>query len=209
MFKLKFGVLPGHWGLKGKTREIAKAEYELEGYELDRKLLEIHKDEYEEEFYEKKVLALDRQYNHITEIEYNRALLKYLPDKKEAELKALELDKIENLISDNEYDKRVATVKGEPWVNVVEVEFDANKSNEGSFELDWNDHFINILKGNGYHGHTDEDMVSLWFTEMCKNIALQTYDGVGTFTEDANDNIDGMKERHVEVLKASGRSVHH
>ena len=43
--KLKFGMMPGHWGLKGKTREIAKAEYELEGFELEERLLEIKQDE--------------------------------------------------------------------------------------------------------------------------------------------------------------------
>ena len=32
---IPFGWLPGHWGLKGKTKERARAEYELEGYDLE------------------------------------------------------------------------------------------------------------------------------------------------------------------------------
>ena len=54
MPKLPFGTLPGHWGLKGKTREIAKAEYELEGYALELQLLLIKKDELSEDEYLKR-----------------------------------------------------------------------------------------------------------------------------------------------------------
>lgn len=42
---LPFGWLPGHWGLSGSMRELAKAEYELEGEELDRRKLEINLNE--------------------------------------------------------------------------------------------------------------------------------------------------------------------
>ena len=65
MFKLPFGTLPGHWGLKGKTREIAKAEYELEGYELKKRLLEIKADE----ITEKKDVIVDKiRAEHIRKI---------------------------------------------------------------------------------------------------------------------------------------------
>ena len=35
MNKIPFGWLPASWGLKGKSRELAEAEYYLSGYELD------------------------------------------------------------------------------------------------------------------------------------------------------------------------------
>ena len=65
MIKLRFGLMPGHWGLKGKTREIAKAEYELSGYELDIALLEIRKDEVDEKEYKRKLLDIQFKYQKI------------------------------------------------------------------------------------------------------------------------------------------------
>ena len=43
---IPFAWMPGSWGLRGKTREIAQAEYELSGEELELRLLEInHRDD--------------------------------------------------------------------------------------------------------------------------------------------------------------------
>jgi len=43
---IPFSWMPGSWGLKGKTREIARAEYELDGMDLDLRLAEIeHRDD--------------------------------------------------------------------------------------------------------------------------------------------------------------------
>jgi len=39
---LPFWFLPGFWGLKGKTRDRAKAEYELTGFDLEKKLIELN-----------------------------------------------------------------------------------------------------------------------------------------------------------------------
>ena len=44
MAKLPFRMMPGSWGLRGKTRAIAEAEYYYEGDELKAKLAEIEAD---------------------------------------------------------------------------------------------------------------------------------------------------------------------
>ena len=44
MAKLPFRMMPGSWGLKGKTRAIAEAEYYYQGEELTKKLAEIDAD---------------------------------------------------------------------------------------------------------------------------------------------------------------------
>ena len=44
MAKLPFRMMPGSWGLRGKTRAIAEAEYLYEGEELTAKLAEIEAD---------------------------------------------------------------------------------------------------------------------------------------------------------------------
>lgn len=42
--KLPFGMMPGSWGLKGKTRERAEAEYYYEGVDLEKALAVIDTD---------------------------------------------------------------------------------------------------------------------------------------------------------------------
>ena len=42
--KLPFSMMPASWGLKGKTRAIAEAEYYYEGNELEEVLAELEAD---------------------------------------------------------------------------------------------------------------------------------------------------------------------
>lgn len=76
-------------------------------------------------------------------------------------------------------DKEKATAAGEPYVNVIRVEVDEADINNGSFELDWNDKFIiNLIKA-GYKikkEDTDADIVDRWFTQVCRNVALEVYE---------------------------------
>lgn len=72
--------------------------------------------------------------------------------------------------------KQLATERGEPYINVLEFEVDKANPNYGSFELDWNDQFIRLLREKGYPGRTDEDVVDLWFQNVCRNVLLETYE---------------------------------
>lgn len=72
---LPFGWAPGHWALKGKIRDVAKAEYELDGEDLQRKLLEINIGERSEEEIAIEELKLDFTYGKIkTEDELDKAI---------------------------------------------------------------------------------------------------------------------------------------
>ena len=75
--------------------------------------------------------------------------------------------------------KEQATAKGEPYINILKVDVDPNDINNGSFELDWNDKFvINLIKA-GYKmkpDDTDADIVDRWFTNICRNVVLETYE---------------------------------
>jgi hypothetical protein len=76
-------------------------------------------------------------------------------------------------------EKQLATEKGEPWVTVVGMEVDPNNMQAGSFELDWNDKFVANLVRAGYQMNakdTDSDIVDRWFTTVCRNIVLETYE---------------------------------
>lgn len=68
-------------------------------------------------------------------------------------------------------EKELATLNGEAWVRVVKVEFtDQNNPSTGTFELDWNDAFINNLIESGYSGRTNEEVVDMWFNDLCRGV---------------------------------------
>ena len=68
-------------------------------------------------------------------------------------------------------DKDKATAKGQPYVKVLEVKFDKDNPGDGYFELEWNNIFVKQLLEAGYTGDNEEEIVDLWFTTLCKQIA--------------------------------------
>ena len=72
--------------------------------------------------------------------------------------------------------KDQATKNKEPWFTIVDVEIDNDNPRNGAFELDWNEYFVEMLRGHGLTGETDEDIVDQWFQDLCKQIALEQYD---------------------------------
>lgn len=73
-------------------------------------------------------------------------------------------------------EKEEATAKQESWVGVISMEVDPENISAGSFELDWNEFFIAKLIRAGYEGKTDADLVDQWFSNVCRNIVLETYE---------------------------------
>jgi hypothetical protein len=76
-------------------------------------------------------------------------------------------------------EKEIATEKGEPWVNILSMEIDPENMQNGAFELDWNDKFVANLVRAGYQKNpkdADADIVDRWFTAVCRNIVLETYE---------------------------------
>ena len=131
-------MLPASWGLTGKTRDIAEAEYFYSGKELEEKLAEINAETVEEKEIAK--LAVKLKYEEI---------------------------------SQDAFDKTVATIKKEPWVNVVKMGVSPTNITQGFFELDWNDEFVIMLQEAGIEGKSDEEIVNKWFNGVCKTVLLQ------------------------------------
>lgn len=136
--KLPFSMMPASWGLKGKTRAIAEAEYYYEGEELEEVLAELGADS----DIDKKVAKLDVK----------------LKNKK---------------IGQSEYDKEIAEIKNEPWVNVLKLDVNPENAKAGYMELDWNDNFVKFLHDNGYEGKDDEAIVNKWFNDVCRTVLVQ------------------------------------
>ena len=100
---------------------------------------------------------------------FDRFLKKKKPEVK-AEPRPKKIEKTE---------KEIATEKGEPWVNILSMEIDPNDIQNGAFELDWNDKFVANLVRAGYQmdpKDTDADVVDRWFTAVCRNVVLETYE---------------------------------
>jgi len=100
---------------------------------------------------------------------FDRFLKKKKPEVK-AESRPKKVEKTE---------KEIATEKGEPWVNILSMEIDPNDIQNGAFELDWNDKFVANLVRAGYQMNpkdTDADVVDRWFTAVCRNVVLETYE---------------------------------
>jgi hypothetical protein len=76
-------------------------------------------------------------------------------------------------------EKEIANEKGEPYVSILSVEVDPANLHQGAFELDWNEKFVANLVRAGYmmkSDDTDADIVDRWFTAVCRNIVMETYE---------------------------------
>jgi len=205
MFKLPFEWMPGSWGLKGRTREIAKAEYELVGYDLERQLLILSEQDMDEKEYARKHIELEHKYGRHTDQQYHRNLIDLIDNDKQKALALLELDYREGKIKELEYGKQIATLKGEPWVTVINMDFSNKTALEGSFELDWNEAFVKKLEAEGYAGPTPDSIVNQWFMEVCRNVAMEEFDGTGDFTADSAANLETMKRWNSSESLDKGR----
>jgi hypothetical protein len=76
--------------------------------------------------------------------------------------------------------KERATVRGEPYVTVLETHVNKENIRNGFFELDWNPEFVVQLKqaGYGYDGDPDEEIVDRWFRDLARNMLAD--EGVDT-----------------------------
>ena len=98
--------------------------------------------------------------------------------------------------------KQIATEKGEPYIEILSMDIDPENLHNGSFELDWNDKFVANLVRAGYQmdaKDTDSDIVDRWFTAVCRNIVLETYEqyeamGINNRVVQSRDIGDGRSE---------------
>ena len=182
-------MFPGAWGLKGKSRERAKAEYELEGYELDYKLLEIDFKDSDE--FEKKKLDLDLKHKKISQYDYDVKMSSLnKEDANEILLAALEVDLQHNKISKMDYEHKVADIKDEPWVSIPKIGWDPINANKTFFEIDYNDAFVRYLKQNNYSG-TEDEIIDRWLNDICNSVAQEQEFIADAFVSQRNRRIGG------------------
>ena len=69
--------------------------------------------------------------------------------------------------------KELATEKKEPYIAVLETKVNKDNVRNGFFERDWNEYFVLQLTEAGYIGVTEEEIVDLWFQELCRNVGAE------------------------------------
>lgn len=116
-------------------------------------------------------MALDVEYGKTTA--YDAAIkqvdLRHAPGM-DHDLALLDVELEFNRLSKSEYHKARATLRSEPWIAIVNSGFDPEQGIDGVFfEFDWNKPWIEFLRLNGYIGHTDEQIVDEWFTDVCRS----------------------------------------
>jgi hypothetical protein len=95
-------------------------------------------------------------------------------------------------------EKELATEKNEPYVAILGMDVDVNDIQNGAFELDWNDIFIAKLVKAGYMKNpkdTDADIVDRWFTDVCRNVVLETYEQYEAMSRTERDRV--VKSRDI------------
>lgn len=183
MFKIPFGWLPGHWGLKGPVREEAKIYYEIsDPKERELALIELkYKNLNDEKSLKNKkleILNVRKKYNEVDDFEYEIQKVELVNDTKEK----IEEEKNEILfkyekISELEYERNRANIRKEPWIKIVsEFLFDFNSVPKLGFKFEWNDYFIKYLESNGYRGFNEESIVEKWFNDIVKNNILNDFE---------------------------------
>lgn len=183
--KLPFWLTWSKYSLKGKAFDIAKANHELKGEELERTLLNIEFPDYQvrhtDNGYRLADLELRKRYNHISDREYDFSKLTLESteaDKETLEYKTdfLELKKKYHEITELGYSKELATLNEEPWVNILDSAINYNSEGSGlEINLDWNVFFIEELVKNGYSGATEPEIVDEWFNAVCKDIFAREF----------------------------------
>lgn len=172
---MPFGIWPANWGLTGKRREEAEAEYHYTGEDLERRLIEIREKPNSKEF-KLANLQLDYDYGKLEEEEYDRAVLAVeYPDVETAEymLAELEIDQKHGYITNNDKERISASLRGEPWFKIIGGEHQPNGDHvQMAFELDWNEEFVRELEEQGWKGPSDDAIVNAWFEEACRQMLV-------------------------------------
>tara|TARA_R110000868_G_C10546938_1_gene735532 strand:+ start:239 stop:643 length:405 start_codon:yes stop_codon:yes gene_type:complete len=95
--------------------------------------------------------------------------------------------------------KAHATKKGEPWVNVLDMQVNEENIRNGFFELDWNELFVKELIRNGYGTAQDpeEEIVDRWFKDIIFNMLQE--EGLDTSRNSGYINVVPLAKGKSEV----------
>ncbi len=166
---IPFHWLPASWGLAGPQRAEAEAYYYLEGADLELALAEIQLSGAERDI---AVLEIKKNHAILSDRDYDFAVAERVQDPVERHIAVVEAQMRHEEVDFLLGEKTIATLKGEPWIHVVNDGIDKEQGINGYFfEFDWNDIWIAQLREAGYVGPTEESIIQAWFVDVCRNEA--------------------------------------
>jgi len=129
----------------------------------------------------------------MTDEEIKRSEARQIENERDMEERISEIDLEFGRISQEEHDKKVATLRGEPYIKVLSLDLDEKSPGAGFFELDFNEHFVEHLANNGYEGVEPDEIVDNWFNDLCQNIVMEGLeDDDGTAKSFMTDSKEGL-----------------
>ena len=129
----------------------------------------------------------------MTDEEIKRSEARQLENEKDMEERISEIDLEFGRISKEEHDKKVATLNGEPYIKVLNLDLDEKSPGAGFFELDFNEYFVEYLANSGYEGIEPDEIVDNWFNDLCQNIVMEGLeDEEGTSKSFIADSKEGL-----------------
>jgi hypothetical protein len=129
----------------------------------------------------------------MTDEEIKRSEARQIENERDMEERISEIDLEFGRISQEEHDKKVATLNGDPYIKVVNLDLDEKSPGAGFFELDFNEHFVEYLANSGYEGVEPDEIVDNWFNDLCQNIVMEGLeDEDGTTKSFMADSKEGL-----------------
>ena len=170
MSKIPFSWLPASWGLKGKSRELAEAEYYLTGYELDIAKARIGHG-LESPAFTRSMLDIDLAYGKISAYDHDTRLAEIdHSDETALAMAKLDVDLKHNRVSAQEHERKRADILNEPFMAMPKISWDPVDPSKTFFELDYNQAFVEWLRSNGYNNVSDEEAINRWLNDVCNSI---------------------------------------
>ena len=120
-------------------------------------------------------MDLDLNFHKIDEKEYDKQIVELIKDEDKKYVAALKYALKYNEITENEYEKELATFKREPWFS-FDVEFN-EESNELSMIFDYNEHFWKKLRAEGHPGVDEHEIIDNFIKDWGRKLATEDYSG--------------------------------
>ena len=148
---------------------------------------------------EVELTKIELHHNKITPLEYDRkvAHFKFAKDSKDLERELVEIEFKHHQIERPEYERKLADIAQEPWVAMPELSWDPADPSRSFFRLDYNDHFVEFLRINGYQGTTEEIIVEGWLNDICRSV----------ITDMAQDDPNFLSANTAPSVKRTPRKV--
>ena len=163
-------------------REKAKNEIKLNFGHIDQFEFEMNKIQidFDNAVIAKNTAELQRletklRFGEIAERDYDAAIVEMTKDEDKRYIAALDFALKYEEITQNEYDKELATFKREPWF-LFDVDYD-EANNDLIMSFDYNEYFWKKLREEGHPGNDEHEIIDNFIKDWGRKLATEDYSG--------------------------------